>query len=429
MIKGLVIGKFMPLHNGHIKLLEFALERCDELTIAMVVKPCDSIAPEIRTMWLEDFKTRASKPIVIDVVDEPLPKTHGIVPEAAQVWTAYFSERYRGIQRIFSSEQYGHMLAEAMGIEHWFYDEARLTTQISGSEIRLNPEKHLSYLPQIVQNYYKSAHRLEIFKVDAKGLSTPTKTIRVYLPPHYEDNVEQYYPVLYMHDAQNLFDPKTSAYGGIWNVQGAINDLIKEKSWPGLIVVGIDCAEGLARLDEYSPWINDSIRKMEAFKDINRDVGGLGDAYADFIVKMLKPLIDERFRTLKVKEATGIMGSSMGGVISLYTAAKYQNVFSKVGALSTAAWFAEDALNDCLAKMASNDNYWYLSVGTNETSNIESDNMNQRYLKGTLRLAETLAIHARHEDQVMTVIDEGAIHHESAWQARLPEAITHLYQL
>lgn len=426
MIKGLVIGKFMPLHNGHIKLFEFALERCDTLIIAMVVKPSDSIQPETRAKWLEDFKKKAGKPIVIDIVDEPLPKTQGIVPEAAKVWTAYFSERYAGVSRIFSSEQYGHMLAEAMGIEHLFYDEARMTTQISGSDIRQNPERHLAYMPEIVQDFYKATHRIEVFKVAAKGLSSAIKTVRVYLPPHYETNSGQYYPVLYMHDAQNLFDPKTSAYGGIWDVQGAIKQLMRDKPWAGLIVVGIDCAEGLSRLDEYSPWVNTQIKEMADFKDINRDVGGLGDAYADFLVKGLKPLIDERFRTLRDREATGIMGSSMGGVISLYTAAKYPQVFSKVGALSTAAWFAEDALNDYLAKLPVNANRWYLSVGTNETSNRVEDEMNQRYLKGTLRLSETLALSA---DQVMTVVDEGAIHHESAWQVRLPEALAFLYQL
>lgn len=154
MVKGLVIGKFMPLHNGHIKLFEFALERCDELTIAMVVKPCDSIHPGIRKAWLQAYSDTALKPIVIDVVDEPLPKTQGIVPEAAKVWTEYFANRYHGIDRIFSSEQYGNMLAEAMGIEHIFYDEARLTTQISASEIRMNPERHLDYLPEVVRSYY-----------------------------------------------------------------------------------------------------------------------------------------------------------------------------------------------------------------------------------------------------------------------------------
>lgn len=429
MTKGLVIGKFMPLHNGHIKLFDFALNHCDELTIAMVVKPCDSIHATIRASWLEAYCLTAGKPVLIDIVDEPLPKTQGIVPEAARVWTEYFSTRYKGIDKIFSSEQYGHMLANAMGIEHMLYDEARMMTQISASDIRLNPEKHLGYLPPYVQAFYTNHHRLEVFKVASSGLSSKERTIRVYLPPHYDAQVDQFYPVLYMHDAQNLFDEKTSSYGGIWNVQGAVAKLQAKKDWAGLIVVGIDSAEGLYRLDEYSPWLNSEIKLNSDFSDITRDVGGLGEVYAEFVAHKLKPLIDEKYRTLKDSQATGIMGSSMGGLISLYIGAKYPSIFSKVGALSTAAWFAEEPINAYLRNSSAATQRWYLSVGTHETSNQPKDDLNLRYLNGTIRISETLKAVGVEMENLLTVIDEGAIHHESAWEIRLPEAISFLFQL
>jgi len=139
-----------------------------------------------------------------------------------------------------------------------------------------------------------------------------TRRIWIYLPPDY-DNSNEHYPVLYMHDGQNLFDAFTS-YLGEWEIDETLNELA-EDGYQVPIVVGIDNG-GEERMNEYNPWVNPQYG------------GGQGDEYIDFLVFNLKPYIDENYRTLSGKENTGIMGSSMGGLISQYGALKFQDVLA-----------------------------------------------------------------------------------------------------
>lgn len=150
------------------------------------------------------------------------------------------------------------------------------------------------------------------------------RRIWLYLPPDYA-NTNKYYPVLYMHDGQNLFDNETAPFGE-WRVDETLNTLHQQGDF-GCIVVGIDHG-GVDRLNEYSPWVNTQYG------------GGQGDEYIDFIVNTLKPYIDQNYRTRPGRISTGIMGSSMGGLISMYALSEHQDVFSRAGVLSPAFWFA-----------------------------------------------------------------------------------------
>ena len=154
------------------------------------------------------------------------------------------------------------------------------------------------------------------------------RRIWVYVPPDYQTTTKKY-PVLYMHDGQNLFDKMTTAFGVEWEVDESLNKLHAEGDY-GCIVVGIDNGGG-QRLDEYSPWFNSQYNE-----------GGEGAMYVEFIVNTLKPHIDSLYRTLPGRHSTGIMGSSMGGLISMYAFAERQDVFSKAGIFSPAFWFAGD---------------------------------------------------------------------------------------
>jgi predicted alpha/beta superfamily hydrolase len=151
-----------------------------------------------------------------------------------------------------------------------------------------------------------------------------TRRIWLYLPPDYATSTKNY-PVLYMQDGQNLFDDETSGFGE-WHVDESLNELHAQGDY-GCIVVGIDNG-GSNRLDEYSPWYN---------TDYNE--GGDGDAFVDFIVNTLKPYIDANYRTLPGRQSTGIMGSSMGALISMFAFSERQDVFSKAGVFSPAFWF------------------------------------------------------------------------------------------
>jgi predicted alpha/beta superfamily hydrolase len=153
-----------------------------------------------------------------------------------------------------------------------------------------------------------------------------TRRVWIYLPPDYATS-DKTYPVLYMHDGQNVFDDSTS-YAGEWGVDEALDSLHAAGDW-GAIVVAVDNGER-RRLHEYSPWRSPLIRQ-----------GGEGDAYVDFLAQTLKPWIDRRFRTRPGREDTGVLGSSMGGLISLYAALKHPDVFGRAGVFSPSLWFSD----------------------------------------------------------------------------------------
>jgi len=151
------------------------------------------------------------------------------------------------------------------------------------------------------------------------------RRIWIYLPPDYESS-EKSYPVLYMHDGQNLFDAETS-FAGEWEVDESLDELY-EQSFNVPIVIGIDNG-GIHRINEYTPWPNPNYG------------GGDGDKYVDFIVETLKPYVDDNYRTLTDRNNTAIMGSSLGGLISFYAALKHQDVFGKAGVFSPSYWFSD----------------------------------------------------------------------------------------
>ena len=151
-----------------------------------------------------------------------------------------------------------------------------------------------------------------------------TRRVWLYLPPGYATS-RQRYPVLYMHDGQNVFDARTS-FAGEWGVDETL-DSLRALGDAGVIVVAVDNGQQ-RRFDEYSPWPNPQYG------------GGQGDGYVDFLVQTLKPYIDQHYRTLPDRLHTGIAGSSMGGLISLYAALKYPDVFGRVGVFSPAFWVA-----------------------------------------------------------------------------------------
>jgi predicted alpha/beta superfamily hydrolase len=151
------------------------------------------------------------------------------------------------------------------------------------------------------------------------------RRIWIYLPPDYASSARTY-PVLYMHDGQNLFDAATS-YAGEWGVDESL-DSLHAAGDPGVIVVGVDNGQQL-RMNEYSPWVHP------------RHGGGEGDAYADWLATTLKPWIDRHYRTRPGPESTGIMGSSMGGLISLHAALRHPDVFGQAGVFSPSLWYSD----------------------------------------------------------------------------------------
>lgn len=252
------------------------------------------------------------------------------------------------------------------------------------------------------------------------------RTLRIYLPNTYDENKS--FPVIYMHDAQNLFEVETSSYGHIWDIHTHLNRQYELTGFE-CIVVGIDNWEGMNnRLNEYSPWINHDIKNDSLLEDITTDVGGLGKEYVDFLVNKLKPYIDKNYKTIPDREHTAIIGSSMGGLISLYAGLKYPNIYSKIGAFSTAVWFAEKDLLE-LIHVANYDlpSKWYLDIGTNETSNNKKKTFNKLYITGTEKTYKAILKHIPSKDALL-VVDDGGIHNETYWSKRFPGALKFLFQ-
>lgn len=230
------------------------------------------------------------------------------------------------------------------------------------------------------------------------------RRIWVYLPPGYEDSGRTY-PVLYMQDGQNVFDAATSAFGE-WEVDESLNALFDEGD-DGAIVIAI-ANGGSARLDEYSPWVN------------NTYGGGEGDAYVDFIVETLKPYVDANYRTKPERESTGIMGSSMGGLISLYAAIEHQSVFGKAGVFSASFWFAPQ----CYAHVSNTgkeaDMRIYLIAGQQEGSSGQQV-VDMQAMRSTLLAA------GFGEDEVLAVPHGDGTHSEWYWRREFPAAYEWLY--
>lgn len=230
----------------------------------------------------------------------------------------------------------------------------------------------------------------------------PARDVLVALPPGYAQG-DTRYPVVYMHDGQNLFDPATS-YAGDWGLVDTLNGLGEERVKP--IVVGIPNL-GRRRRYEYSP-----------FRDIFHGGGG-GDRYLAFIVETLKPLVDTSFRTRPERAHTVIAGSSLGGLISLYALYRHAGIFGAASVQSPALWFASRAIFRFLQEQAAGRRgRIHLDVGSEEGAEALQD----------IRALRELLLGAGYvEGRDLEYAEEtGAGHDERAWGRRFRRALPFL---
>jgi predicted alpha/beta superfamily hydrolase len=227
------------------------------------------------------------------------------------------------------------------------------------------------------------------------------RDILVYLPSSY-DKSDKPYPVLYMHDGQNLFDPTTS-FAGEWGVDTALARAPRKGR--RAIVVGIPNA-GIARIQEYSPFVDGRIG------------GGLGDAYLHWLEGTVKPLIDERYRTIRGPEGTGIGGSSLGGLISLYAFFREPARYGFAAVLSPALWFGHGEIFRFIESAPYVRGRIYLDVGRREG---EGTLANARSMRDLL-----VARGYQRGKDFMWVEDKLGVHNEAAWGRRLRGALPFL---
>ena len=221
------------------------------------------------------------------------------------------------------------------------------------------------------------------------------RDVLVYLPPTHAAG-DRRFPVLYMQDGQNLFDRGTAFGGNEWQVDETLEALSAE----GLaaIVVGLPHA-GEARIPEYSPFPGFGQPR--------------GDAYLAFLIDTVKPLVDATFRTRPERDHTGLAGSSMGGLISLYGFFRHPGVFGLVGSLSPSFWYTRGAIFDFVSAAPLVPGKIYLDNGTRENS---AAGMERLLVRKGYQLGRNL----------LYVKEDCAHHTETAWARRLPNALRFL---
>ncbi len=241
------------------------------------------------------------------------------------------------------------------------------------------------------------------------------RDVLVYLPPSYFKNENRRYPVLYMQDGQNLFDAETS-YAGEWHVDETMEQLGREEGQEA-IVVGIPNA-GAQRLAEYTPFPDPEFG------------GGQGDRYLAFVVQTIKPLIDGAFRTLPNRQHTGIVGSSLGGLISLYAFFRYPDVFGFAGVMSPSLWVGDGAIYRFLEEAPYRPGKIYLDAGTREYGGVHDgpdsvERARSRRYYATVRRVKRILVHKGYRPfrDLLHIEEPLGQHHEAAWARRLPELV------
>ena len=233
----------------------------------------------------------------------------------------------------------------------------------------------------------------------------PRRTVLVYLPPGYYDSPDRRYPVLYLHDGQNLFDGATSfIHGQEWRVDETAERLIKEGKIEPLIIVGI-YNTGATRLEEYTPTRD------------KRGRGGKGELYGKLLTDDLKPFIDRSYRTKPDAASTALGGSSLGGLISLWVGLQRPDVFGKLAVLSPSVWWDDKAILKAVARKLPL-KLW-VDIGSAEGDTALPD---ARLLRDALKEKGW----KEGTDLAYQEFD-GAQHNEASWAARFDKVLLFLF--
>lgn len=238
-----------------------------------------------------------------------------------------------------------------------------------------------------------ASQQVVTFELEAPQLET-TKKIWVYLPKYYEKS-EKAYSVIYMHDAQNLFDAETS-YVGEWKVDEYLDSISDDET----IIVGIEHGNE-KRIDELTPYAHEKYG------------GGKGDVYLDFIINTLKPHIDGTYRTIADGQHTTMMGSSLGGLLSFYAVIKYPETFGNAGVFSPAFWINEEIYKFVEQTDIPKSSRFYFLVGSEESEEMVPD---------VEKMISLLQRRGVQPENMKSTIVEGGKHNEALWSQNFPKA-------
>jgi predicted alpha/beta superfamily hydrolase len=241
------------------------------------------------------------------------------------------------------------------------------------------------------------------------------RMLRVWLPPGYDapENKDRHYPIFYLNDGQNLFDRATAFAGVEWQVDETADRLIRQNQVSPLIIVGIDHGQ------------KDRAREFLAYRSMNPPVlRPQGKRYPEFLLNEVMPYLYLRYRIARGPENTGLGGSSLGAIVSLYTAIDRPGIFGRL-LLESPSLFV---CNRRMLKYSHAFRQWpqriFLAMGTKEAGREDKD---KQIVEDVRELERILRREGLRDDRLRVTIAEGAIHSESEWAKRFPGALTFLF--
>ncbi|GEN54874.1 alpha/beta hydrolase [Halobacillus faecis] len=246
---------------------------------------------------------------------------------------------------------------------------------------------------------------LETFEVYMTAFKEKRR-ISVFLPKRYNHEDQKRYPVIYMHDGQNVFRDSEAIGGHSLSLEEYL-----DKNHIDVIVVAID-QNSEERVNEYCPWVNGDY--SEQMLGDPCDLGGRGGLYIDFVTKELKPKIDRQYKT--IKENTSMVGISLGGLISVYAACKYPHIYKNVVGLSSAFWRNQEKIEELIRNSdLSSIHNLYLDWGDQE---VEDEEINRKFHRSNERVARLLKEKVPHMTFSVIV---GGRHHYTSFKSRVPQ--------
>jgi predicted alpha/beta superfamily hydrolase len=259
-----------------------------------------------------------------------------------------------------------------------------------------------------------AAGQLRVHSLDSQ-IFRNSRMLRVWIPPGYDEaeNSERHYPVFYLNDGQNLFERATSFLGVEWQVDETAERLIGEGRIPPMIFVGIDNTR------------NDRIKEYLPYRSFNPPVlRPQGKSYPEFLLNEVMPFVYQRYRIARGPENTGLGGSSLGALISLYCVMERPGIFGRL-LLESPSLFVS---NRRLLRLARAFRTWperiFLAIGTRESGREDRD---EEVVEDVLELQHILLRAGLREDRLLVNIDAEATHTEAEWAKRFPQALEFLF--
>jgi predicted alpha/beta superfamily hydrolase len=264
--------------------------------------------------------------------------------------------------------------------------------------------------------FYKEQGTIQkLYNVYSPQLNN-TRNIWIYLPPSYYENVlKSYDNILVMHDGQNLFDPNTAFENNAWMCQDTVDENVVAGEMEEIIIIGV----------ENTP---DRINELTYSYDPSEQVGGKGDLYLDYIQKVVLPLVVNKFSPWRMKlnrERLGILGSSLGGLISCYAGWTRSDVYGRMGCMSSSFWWNDQDFNTTILNpnkyTQPQNQVIYLDSGNAGMSN--DDVVQTRTVRDHIETIKPYVL----DNNLFYYLDEGGQHSETYWRKRFYIPMRALY--